>query len=69
MRLTKLDVRKQMLKLISQTETKWTLLHTLKAMEGQNFNASGVREFEGYRLYQKKLTQQQLQDSYQVLTK
>jgi len=27
--------------------------YTLKAMEGQNFNASGVREFEGYRLYQK----------------
>ena len=27
--------------------------YTMKAMEGQNFNASGVREFEGYRLYQK----------------
>ena len=26
--------------------------YTLKAMEGQNFNASGERQFEGYRLYQ-----------------
>ena len=26
--------------------------YTMKAMEGQNFNASGVRQFEGYRLYQ-----------------
>ena len=26
--------------------------YTMKAMEGQNFNASGVRQFDGYRLYQ-----------------
>ena len=26
--------------------------YTLKAMEGQNFKASGERQFEGYRLYQ-----------------
>ncbi|GAB7568980.1 Spy0128 family protein [Gemella sp. Musashino-2025] len=26
--------------------------YTLKTMEGQNFTASGVRQFEGYRLYQ-----------------
>ncbi len=26
--------------------------YTLKAMEGQNFTASGERQFEGYRLYQ-----------------
>ena len=26
--------------------------YKMKAMEGQNFNASGVRQFDGYRLYQ-----------------
>ena len=26
--------------------------YTMKAMEGQNFNASGERQFDGYRLYQ-----------------
>ena len=26
--------------------------YTMQAMEGQNFNASGVRQFDGYRLYQ-----------------
>ncbi len=34
--------------------------YTLKAMEGQNFTASGERQFDGYKLYQAATQIQQL---------